>query len=308
MKGLLTINPSGMIAGIAGLISVPASLGPLSDMLLRVGLSPIAVGCTATAIGLALAVGMYRVTQLRRKATKLESMEHDLVHNFRNHATEVSVLSQKGKLSRDQFDNSLDHALQGAAETLTAIFDLKTGQPCGVALHLIDDKNGIPFVARDRRSFKLRTMQRSKDRSLSSGMREILDGDPREMPVRFFPDIRKSQQTYEDTDVENPEKLFGSVYVIGIQSRIADIIRERHRDVFPQKTRLVGGFLTVESKSQAALNGIPFETYAKYADLIYLGLAVFASAEVQQFGLDNSTIGTLAIEMFNNNVITDVKF
>lgn len=280
------------------LVSVPASFTPIANSIQTIGLDPLTSGLAICigAVGAILGKRLINNKTLQLKA--IDTLEHDLIHNLRDHTMEVSVLAQHAALTGEHFGNKTDHALKGAAEKLCSLLKIRTGRDCGVGIHLIDRDGKFPYYCHDSSTFKQRARARRKSPGYSSGMSKVLESDTRDLPIQYFRNLEKNYPDYEDTDVEDLAKLTHSVAVVAIQARVTDVVRNRHRKVFADSERLVAGFLTIDFRNGPTEIEKQEEALSKYADLLFETLALFAAAEVQQFGLENATIGRVATELF----------
>ncbi|MEL6573385.1 MAG: hypothetical protein AAFQ64_17125 [Pseudomonadota bacterium] len=311
----------------ASILSLPASLTVFYNYAQKSGIDPLVFGLTAAATTVAAAIHWRSMStkraaierqkleiqrlsksvanleqQLSQKAddwSVVDALEHDMLHSFRNHAIEISVLAQNNSLTRDQFDSKLDQLLQGACGKIKKILQLRTSQAYSVAIHLINDEGTFPFVGRDKESYKLRARGQHKSvEGLSTGMLDVIEADPRSKPVVTYDNIATQFPDYVDVEIENPADFYDCATTVAIQARVVEIVRNRFKRIFPRVERTIAGFLTIEASSSWEKRSLCEEALSKYADSLFLTLNCFAWAELNSFGEDEITIGHIATELY----------
>lgn len=235
------------------------------------------------------------------KDRRVANLEHDLVHMLRDSCACIEVLSLNNALSRDQFDNELDKCIDIFCETTSELFYLITGCQSSTAIHLIDHDDKFSFQSRDSISAKERRSGKGgqlEAEQLSTGMIEILESAQPFKAIKFYPSAKSKMSDYQDATAQDHTALYSSTVVVAAQLVLKTFVRRRHEPLFTESPRIVAGFLTLESKDENFSRKVPKQLASRLADTLFLGLELFASAEIRQFGPENCTMGRISDGLF----------
>lgn len=296
----------------AAVLSIPSSLllfyEVTTSFLNDVVVDPVTIA--AALFGAVCPVVAFLFGQRIRKArfTTIERLEHRLIHEVRNSASRISVLAYQGRLTRPEFRGSLDSLLKDSATTIARLASAVSSKPCGAEIYLYDPSSLHHFRQLDEFSSDLFSrLEQREDDGLCTASDEVLKETAVHKSIKYYSDLKGTWPEFRHSSLVNPAEVIDSIVIVPIQTRLRALIREEDRDLFSDQPRYIAGFVKIHSEKRLDESTFELDTLAKWADLLFLGLQLFATSEIQQFGIEDSRIGRAIRGLTNEDNVHDLR-
>ncbi len=308
---------TGAAAGsIVGGVAVAANITQIAEYLSSLSISEIALSSVAigaspfvwapllsvASVGLGAAVASRRERNKAQAAAFALAEEHNTAFEVFK-AQQAQSRSLRKKFRHNYYDvmrtylalqiaqaanNSMDAGglcknfamtMRAQMDTLDCYFSEDEGEHCRVTLYTLDEDNTLhprthfsQGAERDRRALSIDQPR------LSTAMKKILEMSPTERPIVKMENLSNTASDWQDARTDEHHELYNSSLTIAVQCQPDHgMMLGRFRQISPQ-SRVLAGFLVVESKGDRFNSPNIEDDVASFADHLFSVLSQVSEA------------------------------